>query len=89
VVRHWYKSRFAHRLDAMLNGDCRNVLILTRRVGERIRIGGDIVLTVLGVSGRSVKFGIEAPEACRVLREELYRIGWAKAPDSDGGKSVV
>lgn len=47
------------------------MLIITRRQGERIMIGDDIVLTVLEVSGGSVRIGIEAPRSTPVHREEL------------------
>jgi len=49
-----------------------NVLVLTRRVGEKIVIGEDIVITVLKIEGNSVKIGIEAPRHVKILREELY-----------------
>jgi carbon storage regulator len=49
------------------------VLVLSRKEGERIRIGEDIVLVVLGVdSGGQVKLGIDAPRSTRILREEIY-----------------
>ena len=48
------------------------MLILTRRLGETIRIGPDIVVTVLGVNGQQVRLGIEAPKHVTVHREEVY-----------------
>ncbi|MGE5620299.1 MAG: carbon storage regulator CsrA [Sphingomonadaceae bacterium] len=47
------------------------MLILTRRSGEAINIGGDIELTVLDVSGDHVRLGIQAPRDVQVLRKEL------------------
>lgn len=49
------------------------MLTLTRRSGERIRIGNDIVITVREIHGNQVKLGIEAPRSIHVYREELYR----------------
>lgn len=49
------------------------MLILTRRVGERIAIGDDVFLTILEVRGRQVRVGIEAPAHMVVHREEIYR----------------
>lgn len=48
------------------------MLVLTRKLGESIRIGPDIVVTVLGVNGLQVRFGIEAPKDVPVHREEVY-----------------
>jgi carbon storage regulator len=48
------------------------VLSITRRVGERIVIGDDIVLHVQEVSGGTVRIGIEAPKAIPVYREEIW-----------------
>lgn len=48
------------------------MLSLARRPGQKIRIGGDVVLVVREVRGRQVKIGIEAPAHVRVLREEIY-----------------
>lgn len=48
------------------------MLILTRRLGETIRIGPDIIVTVLGVNGQQVRLGIEAPKDVPVHREEVF-----------------
>jgi carbon storage regulator len=48
------------------------VLILTRKQGESITIGDDIKVTVLGVYGRQVRLGVEAPLKVVVHREEVY-----------------
>jgi carbon storage regulator len=44
------------------------MLILTRRIGESVSIGGNIKLVVLGVKGRQCHIGIEAPKDVEVLR---------------------
>lgn len=49
------------------------MLILTRRVGETIRIGDNIEITVLGVNGNQVKIGTNAPKDLPVHREEIYQ----------------
>ena len=49
------------------------MLILTRRVGERLMVGDDIEVTVLGVKGGQVRVGINAPSDVSVRREEIYR----------------
>lgn len=47
------------------------MLILTRRAGEAIKVGNDIVVTVLGIRGNQVRIGITAPEEVAVHREEV------------------
>jgi carbon storage regulator len=49
------------------------VLVLTRRPGESVMIGDDIVVTVLDVRGDVVRVGIKAPRSVQVHREEVYR----------------
>lgn len=48
------------------------MLILTRRVGETINIGASITVTVLGVKGSQVRFGVNAPRDIPVHREEIF-----------------
>ena len=49
------------------------MLILTRRVGEKLIIGENVTVTVLGVKGHQVRIGIEAPRDVTVNREEIYQ----------------
>ena len=49
------------------------VLILTRRSGENIIVGDDIVISVIEVRGDAVRIGITAPRSVSVHREEVYR----------------
>ena len=49
------------------------MLILTRRIGETIRINDDITVTVLSIQQGQVKLGVEAPKSIEVHREEVYQ----------------
>ena len=48
------------------------MLILTRRIGETLMIGPDVVVTVLGVKGNQVRIGVKAPKDIAVHREEIF-----------------
>jgi carbon storage regulator len=48
------------------------VLILTRRVGETLKIGEEVTVTVLAVKSGQVRLGIGAPKDVAVHREEVY-----------------
>lgn len=60
------------------------MLVLTRKVDDRIQIGSNITITVLRIRGRSVQIGIEAPGSVEVLRGELAAAAelrnWAGVP---------
>lgn len=49
------------------------MLILTRRIGETLKIGDDVSLMVLGVQGNQVRIGADAPKHVAIHREEIYR----------------
>lgn len=48
------------------------MLVLTRRPGESIVVGQDIVVTVIEIKGGQVRIGIDAPREIDVYREEIY-----------------
>lgn len=64
------------------------MLVLSRKVGERILIGDDIRVTIVRISGGGVRIGIEAPAKLSVVREELKeRAGPAEAPAEQAAAS--
>lgn len=48
------------------------MLVLTRKIGESIKINEDIKVTVIEIKGKNIRIGIEAPKETKVYREELY-----------------
>lgn len=48
------------------------MLILTRKVGETLIIGNDIIITILGIKGNQIRIGIEAPKNISIYRKEIY-----------------
>ncbi len=70
------------------------MLILSRKVDEKIRIGNDITLTIIEVHGDLVKIGIEAPKNVKVFRQEVYEAiqkenrAAAKLPTEDALKNI-
>lgn len=49
------------------------MLVLTRRAGESVVIGDDVVITVLEARGDVIRLGISAPRDVQVHREEVYK----------------
>jgi len=65
------------------------MLVLTRKAGEKIVIGDDIVVTILDVRGDGIRIGIDAPRGVKIQREEVLlavteaNVAAASADDSD------
>ena len=51
------------------------MLVLSRELGEKILIGKEITVTVVGIEGNRIKLAIGAPAQTTVLREELHVAG--------------
>lgn len=56
------------------------MLVLTRKLGESIRIGDDIIIEVLAIQGKRVKLGLRGPRCIPIVREEICQ--GALVPDS-------
>ena len=48
------------------------MLILSRKINEKIIIGDDVVLTIIDTRGDQIKIGIEAPKSVKILRHEVF-----------------
>ena len=71
------------------------MLILTRKLGEKINIGDDITVTLLEIKGAQVKLGIQAPKSIGIHRNEIYEkireenLRSSNISDSDLSKAVT
>ncbi|MDU2063413.1 MAG: carbon storage regulator CsrA [Sporomusaceae bacterium] len=48
------------------------MLALTRKIGERLVIGDNIVVTIVDIKGDNIRLGIEAPRDIKIYRGEIY-----------------
>ena len=69
------------------------MLVLTRRIGESIKINEDVKITVIDIKGKNIRLGIEAPKDTKIYREEVFlrikqenRSAATPAPDINMGK---
>lgn len=58
------------------------MLVLSRKAGERILIGDDVVITVVRIGPHSVHIGIEAPETMNIVRSEIVDAAIAQSGDA-------
>jgi carbon storage regulator len=72
------------------------MLILTRKLGESLRIGDDVRITVVEIKGNQVRIGIAAPRSCPIYREEIYlqiqsanKEAVASIPEGAGVQSIA
>ena len=49
------------------------MLLITRRAGEKIMVGDDVVVHVMEIVGNTVRVGIEAPRSLPIYREEIWQ----------------
>lgn len=63
------------------------MLVLSRRVNQRIRISDDIVITVIQIRDDRVRLGIEAPAEISVHRDEVYELIQSQKGGAHGGTS--
>jgi carbon storage regulator len=70
------------------------VLVLSRRIGESVVIGNDVVVTVLEVRGDIIRLGIDAPREVTVHRQEVFEAieaanKSAASPDSESVSALA
>jgi carbon storage regulator len=66
------------------------MLVLSRKVGERVMVGDKVVVTVVRIGPNAVRLGIEAPKEMNIVRDELCDYDGAVVPEAkpreDGAK---
>ena len=65
------------------------MLVLTRKIGEKVMIGDDVSVTILGLFGNYVRLGINAPKAVDIHREEIYVKIQNENQDSDAQQIAI
>jgi carbon storage regulator len=65
------------------------MLVLSRKVNEKVMIGNDIVITIVKVDRNQVRIGIEAPGHVPVYREEILPADWFENADSEAREVAV
>jgi carbon storage regulator len=63
------------------------LLILTRRIGEKIIIGDDVIISIVGLKGSQIRIGTKAPPEVPVYREEIYQRILKERADGTGRTS--
>jgi carbon storage regulator len=62
------------------------MLVLMRRVGEKIIIAENITVSVLAIKGNQITIGIDAPPDIPIIREELQKRGLSEKEDKNGNR---
>lgn len=65
------------------------MLVLTRKLQQRIQIGDQITVTILRVKGNTVRVGIDAPRDVRVIRGELPKDGEPASDLTPPGVTII
>ncbi|MES2788812.1 MAG: carbon storage regulator [Planctomycetota bacterium] len=63
------------------------MLVLSRKPGERILVGNDVVITIVRIGPNTVRLGIDAPGHMNIVREELCEPGTVEALTGQSGQS--
>jgi carbon storage regulator len=65
------------------------MLVLTRNIGQSIKIGPDIVVTVQSIEGLQVRIGVSAPKDVPVHREEIFERGLSQQRSTNRGRPLA
>jgi len=65
------------------------MLVLTRKVGERVLVGDQVAITVVRIQGNAVRLGIDAPPEMAVVRQELAQPAEPKTSAGDVSQTAA
>ena len=65
------------------------MLILSRKVDEKIKIGDNITITLIEVRGDQVKIGVEAPKNVKVFRQEVFNAIQTENREADANSQTL
>lgn len=66
------------------------MLVLTRKRGEKIVVGDDIVITILDIKGDAIRIGVDAPSGVRIQRHEVIAaIAEANVAAAEAGDTLA
>ena len=65
------------------------MLVLSRKIGEKIQIGNDITVTITRIAGNRVTLGVDAPRRLRIIRSELKPIGEMEEPTLPAARQAM
>ena len=65
------------------------MLILSRKINEKVVIGDDISVSIIEIRGEQVRLGIDAPKKVKVFRQEVYDAIKAENVAATAGKAVI
>jgi carbon storage regulator len=64
------------------------MLVLSRKLNEKIKLGEDIEIMIVGISGDMVRLGINAPRDLKILRSEIYEETKRQNSEAVGGEEL-
>ncbi len=65
------------------------MLILSRKINEKIKIGNEITISIIEIRGDQVKIGVEAPKDVKVFRQEVFNAIQKENKEAAASQDVI